>query len=71
MHRTGGGPTETLCEIPGSPWFLVAWAALMLPSLAILIVDLRRNNAHLMSLMKLVWGLTGPIPGRWGSRSTG
>jgi len=48
-----------------SPWFLVAWAALMLPSLAILIRDLRTRNAHLMPLMKWVWTLTvvysGPL----------
>jgi len=48
-----------------SPWFLVAWAALMLPSLAILIRDLRTRNAHLMPLMKWVWALTvvysGPL----------
>jgi hypothetical protein len=56
---------ETLRELLGSPWFLAGWAALMLPSLAILVTDLRRNNAHLMSLMKVVWGLTvaysGPL----------
>lgn len=44
---------------------LLAWAALMLPSLALTIHDLRRRNAHLMPLMKLVWGLTvlysGPL----------
>lgn len=48
-----------------SPWFLVAWAALMLPSLALVLVDLRRNNSHLMPLMKWVWALTvvysGPL----------
>ncbi|MGX0876230.1 hypothetical protein ACSSV4_000905 [Roseovarius sp. MBR-154] len=48
-----------------SPWFLVAWAALMLPSLAILIRDMRARNAHLMPLMKWVWALTvvysGPL----------
>ncbi|MCA0938741.1 DUF4396 domain-containing protein [Salipiger pacificus] len=54
-----------LSEIFSSPWFLAAWLALMIPSEIALIRDLRRNNAHLMSLMKLVWGLTvlysGPV----------
>jgi hypothetical protein len=53
---------ETLLS---SPLFVVLWAALMLPSLFLLIRDLRRKNAHLGSLMKLVWGLTvfysGPL----------
>lgn len=54
-----------LTTIFSSPWFLVVWLALMIPSEIVLIRDLKRNNAHLMSLMKLVWGLTvlysGPI----------
>ena len=54
-----------LTDLLSSPWFLAAWLALMVPSEIVLIRDLRRNNAHLMSLMKLVWGLTvlysGPI----------
>lgn len=56
---------QTLTALLSSPLFLAAWAALMLPSLAILVADLRRNNAHLMTLMKLVWALTvlysGPL----------
>lgn len=56
---------DTAVAILSSPWFLVGWAGLMLPSLALLIRDLRTRNAHLMSLMKLVWALTvlysGPI----------
>ncbi|SEM95711.1 protein of unknown function [Roseovarius tolerans] len=48
-----------------SPWFLAAWAVLMVPSLAIVIRDLRMRNAHLMPLMKWVWALTvfysGPL----------
>lgn len=55
----------TFISILQSPWFLVAWAALMLPSLALVIRDLRTRNAHLMSLMKWVWALTvvysGPL----------
>ncbi|MBR9766027.1 MAG: DUF4396 domain-containing protein [Rhodobacteraceae bacterium] len=56
---------DLLRETLSSPWILVAWAALMLPSLAILLRDLTRNNSHLMPLMKLVWALTvaysGPL----------
>lgn len=48
-----------------NPWFLVVWGALMVPSQVILIRDLRQRNAHLMSLMKVVWVLTvlysGPL----------
>ncbi|MDN3558258.1 DUF4396 domain-containing protein [Halomonas maura] len=59
---------EFLVGVISSPWFLVAWACLTIPSLGILVRDLRKNNAHLMSLMKLVWGLTvlysGPL-GLW------
>ncbi|MCA0919674.1 DUF4396 domain-containing protein [Pseudooceanicola nanhaiensis] len=51
--------------IVSSPWFLGIWLALMLPSLAIVIRDLTTKNAHLMSLMKVVWVLTvlysGPL----------
>ncbi|EPX79733.1 DUF4396 domain-containing protein [Salipiger mucosus] len=56
---------QTIESVISSPWFLVAWAALMLPSLAILLRDLKHNNTHLMSLMKVVWALTvvysGPL----------
>jgi Mn2+/Fe2+ NRAMP family transporter len=56
---------ETLRAIMSSPWFIVGWALLMLPSLAVLIRDLQVRNAHLMPLMKWVWGLTvvysGPL----------
>ncbi|WP_102109089.1 DUF4396 domain-containing protein [Oceaniglobus roseus] len=51
--------------IAANPWFLVLWAVLMVPSVVILIRDLRQNNTHLMSLMKVVWVLTviysGPL----------
>ncbi|MBN9887540.1 DUF4396 domain-containing protein [Salipiger abyssi] len=51
--------------ILSSPWFLVAWAALMIPSEFVLLRDLKTKNSHLMSLMKLVWALTvlysGPL----------
>ena len=56
---------ETLTAFLASPISLVIWAALVIPSEIVLLADLRRNNAHLMSLMKLVWALTvlysGPI----------
>ena len=52
-------------SVVSSPWFLAAWLVLMLPSLVIVIRDLATKNAHLMSLMKIVWGLTvlysGPL----------
>ncbi|MHC9234248.1 DUF4396 domain-containing protein [Pseudooceanicola sp. 502str34] len=52
-------------SVVSSPWFLAAWLVLMLPSLVIVIRDLATKNAHLMSLMKVVWGLTvlysGPL----------
>jgi hypothetical protein len=57
-----------------SPWFLVVWGALVLPSLAWTIRDLRTRNRHLMPLMQVVWALTvvysGPI-GLWLYRATG
>ncbi len=56
---------QTIVAIISSPAFLVVWAMLMLPSLAILVRDMQRNNKHLMSLMKWVWALTvvysGPL----------
>ena len=56
---------QTIGAILSSPHFLIVWAALMLPSLAIVLRDMQRNNDHLMSLMKWVWGLTvvysGPL----------
>jgi len=56
---------EHITALLHSPWFLVTWAALMLPSLAILLIDLRLKNSHLMPLMKWVWALTvvysGPL----------
>lgn len=59
---------ETIAGILSSPVFLVVWALLMLPCLAVVAWDLRARNAHLMPLMKLVWGLTvlysGPL-GLW------
>jgi hypothetical protein len=58
----GEGYIFTLLQ---SPWFIVAWAVLMLPSLWVVIRDMRLNNAHLMPLMKWVWALTvvysGPL----------
>jgi len=56
---------ENLRAILSGPEFLIGWAILMVPSLVVLIHDLRRINAHLMSLMKAVWILTvlysGPL----------
>ena len=53
----------TLTEL--SPWLLGAWAVVMLPSLALVLHDLRRHNSHLMPLMQVVWALTvfysGPL----------
>ena len=58
----GEGYIFTLLQ---SPWFIVGWAVLMLPSLWVVIRDMRLNNAHLMPLMKWVWALTvvysGPL----------
>ncbi len=56
---------EQLRLILSQPEFLVVWAALMVPSLAILLHDIRQNNTHLMPLMKVVWFFTvlysGPL----------
>lgn len=55
----------TLTAILAHPLFLTVWALTMLPSLAILLWDMRVRNAHLMPLMKWVWALTviysGPV----------
>ncbi|EDM69706.1 hypothetical protein RAZWK3B_07844 [Roseobacter sp. AzwK-3b] len=55
----------TLTAILAHPLFLTVWALAMLPSLAILLWDMRVRNAHLMPLMKWVWALTviysGPV----------
>ena len=56
---------QTLQSFLSDPTYLMAWAALIVVSEAILIWDLRENNSEMKSLMKLVWGLTvlysGPI----------
>lgn len=56
---------EHIVALLQSPWVLLAWTALLLPCLAILVFDLHRNNSHLMPLMKWVWALTvvysGPL----------
>lgn len=48
-----------------NPSFLFIWGGLALISLANLVVDLRRKNAHLSGIMKWVWGFTvaysGPL----------
>ncbi|MGR3376086.1 DUF4396 domain-containing protein [Salipiger abyssi] len=52
-------------SVIASPWFLIVWALLMIPSEIALLRDLKTKNSHLMSLMKLVWALTviysGPL----------
>jgi len=57
--------TEPLREFLSGSEFLIGWAILMVPSLALVIRDIRTNNAHLMPLMKVVWALTvlysGPL----------
>lgn len=57
---------EAIRQPLSDPWFLVVWAALMLPSVAWVIHDLRTRNAHLMSLMKAVWVLTVLYSGPFG-----
>lgn len=57
---------ENLRVILTGSEFLIGWAILMVPSLAVLIHDLRRNNAHLMPLMKVVWILTALYSGPLG-----
>jgi hypothetical protein len=56
---------EAIRGVFDSPAFLVGWAVLMLPCIAILIYDIWTRNSHLMSLMKVVWCLTvlysGPL----------
>jgi len=56
---------NTLRDLLDSPIFLILWFLLMIPSLIWVIHDLRTRNAHLMSLMKVVWVLTvfysGPV----------
>ncbi|NVO24183.1 DUF4396 domain-containing protein [Donghicola mangrovi] len=49
-----------------SPTFLVVWACLVVVCQIVLQVDLRRNNSHLMSLMKLVWSFTVLYSGPFG-----
>lgn len=52
-------------EALSHPAVLTLWIAVMIPSLIWTIYDLSTRNSHLMSLMKLVWGLTvlysGPL----------
>ena len=56
---------DALRSFIDSQTFLLLWFALMVPSLLWVIQDLRSKNAHLMSLMKVVWTLTvlysGPV----------
>lgn len=56
---------EWLRDILSGPGFLIGWALLMAPCLGAVLLDLSRNNTHLMPLMKLVWFFTvlysGPL----------
>jgi Domain of unknown function (DUF4396) len=56
---------DTLKAILTAPSFLVVWGLLAAASLAVVIYDLRANNAQTPSLMKLVWGFSvlysGPL----------
>lgn len=56
---------EALRTVFSSPIFLISWGVLAVVCVAILLWDLRARNAHLMSLMKVVWVLTvaysGPL----------
>lgn len=56
---------ETIRALMSNHWLLVIWVVFALISCVILVWDLRRNNAHLGSLMKFVWILTvlysGPL----------
>ena len=56
---------ELLRTFFSSPVFLISWGILAVICVAILILDLRVRNAHLMYLMKVVWILTvaysGPL----------
>lgn len=56
---------EQIQSVLSAPAFLIGWAIVMIPSVAIVIRDLAVRNDHLMSLMKVVWVLTvlysGPL----------
>ncbi len=56
---------DTIRSFFSTPVFPIAWALLMIPSLIVLIRDLRGPNSHIMMLMKFVWGFTvfysGPL----------
>ncbi len=57
---------DMIIQILSSPWFLAAWAIQMLIAQVILIRDLSTKNAHIMPLMKVVWGLTVLYSGLFG-----
>lgn len=56
---------EALQALLTDPQFLAAWGAVVAASLAVLVWDLRTNNAAIGSLMQFVWGFTvlysGPL----------
>lgn len=57
---------DALRGLISGPEFLVAWAVLLLPSLAVLVRDLWTRNAHLMPLMQAVWVFTVLYSGPFG-----
>ena len=48
----------SITDLLSHPWFLGIWFVQAVVSMTLLVRDLRRNNAHLPSLMKAVWVLT-------------
>lgn len=57
---------QFLQDILAEPALLAVWAGLVVVSLAVVLADLKRNNAHLPSLMKFVWILTVANSGPFG-----
>jgi hypothetical protein len=55
-----------LQNLISGPWFIIGWAALMLPCLVWVIRDLLTRNDHLMPLMKVVWIFTVFYSGPFG-----
>ena len=49
---------ETLTAPLSNPALLIAWVALTVVCLAVLLYDLRVRNPEIMGLMRLVWFFT-------------
>lgn len=49
---------ETVRTLLSSRWLLSVWVFMSLISCLVLVLDLRRNNAQIGSIMKLVWFMT-------------